>query len=250
MKKKYIGIAVLFAAGSLLAGAGTLTVTTADKDDQGIYYGFTLALGADSAALTDPGNILAGLSGEEVVLENVSVLSRTNNTYSNSRLAVYSFVEDGNVGDFIGLSDSVAFQPNTNLDFRFEGINLEVGQRYQFLFVEEITTGTDLTNSDETTLPLLELYQQYAMPLGIAVTANQYSGTTLPVGWGTYKSSGLNSWEGHRMPVVSLTVSSAQIPEPSTFGALVGVGAILFATVGRRRKKAKPPRSGNGFPLS
>ncbi len=240
----------LLVAGSLSVTAGTLTVTTADKDDQGIYYGFTLAVGTDTAALTDPDNILAGLSGEDVALESVSVLSRTNNTYANSRLAVYSFVADGNVGDFIGLSDTVAFEPNTNLDFRFEGINLEVGQRYQFLFVEGNTEGTDLTNSDETTFPLLGLYQRYAMPLGIAVTADQYSGTTLPAGWGTYKSSGLNSWEGHRMPVVSLTVSSAQIPEPSTFGALVGVGAILFAAVGHRRKKAKPPRSGNEFPLS
>lgn len=55
MKKRYIGSIAFFVAGCSLACAGTVTVETAEKDNQGTYYGFTLALGSGSAALTDPG---------------------------------------------------------------------------------------------------------------------------------------------------------------------------------------------------
>ena len=237
MKKRYIGSIAFFVAGCSLACAGTVTVETAEKDNQGTYYGFTLALGSGSAALTDPGNILAEHAGTLVSLDSVDVLARSNGSYEESRLAVYSFVEDGNVGDFIGLSESVSFSPDTNLNFQFEGIELELGKRYQFLFVDKNATATLLTNSDESTIPLLTLYQQHAMPLGIAVTADQYTGSLLPSGWGIYKSSGLNSWEGHRMPVASVTVSSVEIPEPGTFGVFAGVGVLLLAVSRRRRRK-------------
>lgn len=238
MKKKcYTGVLALLVAGTSCLYAGSVTVETAEKDNQGTYYGFTLALGSGTTALTDPGNILAEHVGTDVSLDSVDVLARSNGAYEDARLAVYTFVADGNVGDFVGISESVSFSPNTNLNFQFNGVNLELGERYQFLFVDKNATATSLTNSDESDVPLLTLYQQHAMPLGISVTADQYGGTLLPSGWGIYKNDTLNAWEGHRMPVVSLTVSSAAIPESSAFSLLAGIGVLLFAASGRRKAK-------------
>ena len=239
MKKKHIGGLALLIAGSACLHAGSVTAETASKADQGNYYGFTLALGTDTSALTDPDGILAGLSGESVSLDNVSILTRSNNSYADAKLAVYSFTADGTVGDFVGLSASTAFAPDTNAEFGFEGVNLVVGQRYQFLFVNTSATETLLTDLGAENVTLFNLYQTYASAWGIALTADMYGGTTLPGGWGTYKSSGLNSWEGHRMPVTSIKVSSPKIPEPGTFGAIAGGAALLFAVVGRRRRKSK-----------
>lgn len=242
MNKKHIGGWVLFFAGSVCLCAGTITAETSAKDNQGNYYGFTLALGTGDPALTDPDGILASLSGSTVTLDDVSILTRSNNSYANAKLAVYSYQSDGNVGNFVGLSDAVSFVPSTDTKFTFDNLDLTVGERYQFLFVNASATSAALTNTENSTL--LQLYQMYALAWGISVTADMYSGSLLPKGWGLYTSSGLNSWEGHRMPVAAVTVSSAAIPEYSSFGLLVGVGALLFASAGRRRKRLVPEQSG------
>lgn len=237
MKKKYIGGLALVIAGTTWAQAGSVTVETASKDNQGNYYGFTLALGSETAALTDPDGILERLRGESVSLDNVSMLTRSNSAYADAKLAVYSFVSDGNVGDFVGLSESASFAQNTQVNFQFGNLDLTVGERYQFLFVTADATETALTDLSGGAQTLLQLYQMYSQAWGISVTEDQYAGTLLPSGWGTYTSSGLNAWEGHRMPVAELTVSSVAIPESSAFGFLAGIGALLFVAAGRRRKK-------------
>lgn len=241
MNKKHIGGWVLFFAGSICLYAESITVETSTKEDQGNYYGFTLALGTGSPSLTDPSGMLESLSGTTVALDNVDLLTRNNNSFPDAKLAVYSFSEDGNVGDFVGLSDTVVFSPNTNVEFQFTGINLTVGQRYQFLFVNNNASTENLTDLFEAST-LLAVYQDYALPWGISVTADQYSGSPLPNGWGTYKSSGLNSWEGHRMPVLALTVSTAEIPEPSSFAFLAGLGALILVVARRRRRPSTPNR--------
>ena len=241
MNKKHIGGWVLFFAGSVCLCAGTITAETSTKDNQGNYYGFTLALGTGDPSLTDPHGILASLSGSTVTLDDVSILTRSNNSYADVKLAVYSYLSDGNVGNFVGLSDTVVFSPDTNVDFQFTDVNLTVGQRYQFLFVNSNANTENLTDLFEAST-LLAVYQDYALPWGISVTADQYSGSPLPNGWGTYKSSGLNSWEGHRMPVLSLTVSTTEIPEPSSFAFLAGLGALIFVVARRRRRPSTPNR--------
>lgn len=235
MNKKHIGGWVLFFAGSVCLCAGTVTAETSTKDDQGNYYGFTLALGTGNPALTDPNGILESLSGSLVALDDVSILTRSNNSYTDAKLAVYTYQADGNVGNFVGLSDAASFAPDTDVKFTFGNLDLTLGERYQFLFVNASATNAALTNTESSSL--LQLYQMYALAWGISVTADQYSGALLPSGWGTYTSSGLNAWEGHRMPVASLTVSSAAIPEYSSFGFLVGVGALLLASTDRRRRR-------------
>ncbi len=235
MNKKHIGGWVLFFAGSVCLCAGTVTAETSTKDGQGNYYGFTLALGSGSPSLTDPDGILTSLSGTAVALDDVSILTCLNNSFADAKLAVYVYQADGNVGNFVGLSDAISFAPGTEVKFTFANLDLTLGERYQFLFVNASATNDALTNTENSTL--LQLYQMYALAWGISVTADQYSGELLPSGWGTYTSSGLNAWEGHRMPVAAVTVSSAAIPEYSSFGLLVGVGAFLFTSAGRRRKR-------------
>lgn len=240
MEKKYIaGLALLVAANGLYAGS--VTVGTGAKDDQGNYYGFTLALGTNTAALTDPDGILEGLSGETVTLDNVNLLTRSGGILSDAKLAVYAFAGDGNVGNFVGLSEVTAFTPDTDVAFSFNNLNLTVGERYQFLFVNSGATTESLSGTGFE--PLLSLYQPYSLAWGISVTAEQYAGALLPSGWGIYTSNGLNSWEGHRMPVVSLTVSSVAIPEPSAFALVAGVGSLFFAYTFRRRKTPSIRRS-------
>ena len=241
MNKKHIGGWILFFTGCICLSAESITVETSTKDNQGSYYGFTLALGTGSQSLTDPGGVLEALSGTTVLLDSVDLLTRNNNSFPNAKLAVYSFSTDGNVGDFVGLSDTVVFSPDTDVDFRFTDVNLTVGQRYQFLFVNSNANTENLTDLSVAST-LLAVYQDYALPWGISVTVDQYSGSLLPNGWGTYKSSGLNSWEGHRMPVLSLTVSTTEIPEPSSVAFLAGLGALILIVARRRRRPSTPNR--------
>lgn len=237
MKKNYIGGIALFFAGTAWAYAGSVTAETAPKDNQGNYYGFTLGLGLETSALTDPGGILENLRGESVSLESVSLLTRTGSSFADAKIAVYSFAGDGNVGSFVGLSNSVSFSPDSRARFQFHDVDLISGERYQFLFVNSEATATALTDTGTDNATLLRLYQMYSLAWGIAVTADQYNGTLLPSGWGTYKNNTLNAWESHRMPVTSITVSSVAIPESSAFGLVAGIGVLLFSVSGRRRRR-------------
>ena len=224
MNKKHIGGWVLFFAGSVCLCAGTITAETSTKDNQGNYYGFTLALGTGDPALTDPDGILASLSGSMVTLDDVSILTRSNNSYADAKLAVYSYQSDGNVGNFVGLSDAVSFVPSTDTKFTFSNLDLTIGERYQFLFVKADTT-EDLTT--------FEGYKAASMAWGVSVT-NSFS-QQIPGGWGTYKGNGINSWEGNYVPVTTVTLS-VPIPEPSTFGLLASLGALALVGTRRRRR--------------
>ena len=231
--KNIITVISLLAAGTALANAGIVTATTSTKDNQGTYYGFTLALGTDSSALTYSDDIIKSVSGE-VSLDTLKITARTGSGgASSTKVAVYSYTSDGNVGSFVGLSDSQSFVDGQEITFTFNGASLTLDSRYQFLFVKDEATADILKNDTA----LFDTYKTYAQSFGTAVTANNYAGT-LPSGWGTYKNDTLNKWEGHRMPVLTISVSSAAIPEPSAFGLLAGVGALALVAT-RRRRRAK-----------
>ncbi len=222
--KKYITLAALLAAGSACANAGTATVSTPDKTNQGSYYGFTLAVG--NGTYLEGTDIFSSTETTNVNLDSVSILTRDNNTFGDAKLAVFTYVGDSNVGTLVGLSDAVTFTTNTDVEFSFTGTTISVSDRYQYLFVSADTTAGDLTD--------LASYQAKAMQWGVAVT-NGFS-ADIPQGWGTYKSNGINSWEGQYIPVVDITVSASTIPEPSAFGVLAGLGALALVASRRRRK--------------
>lgn len=77
------------------------------------------------------------------------------------------------------------------------------------------------------------------MAWGTAVT-NSFS-ASIPGGWGTYKGSGINSWEGQYVPVTTVTLSKNDIseeipvvPEPTT--ATLSLLTLAGLAARRRRK--------------
>ena len=216
--KKIISITALLAAGSAFANAEEYTASTPEKTNQGNYYGFCLAFDNATYLTTD---VPAGL---ELNLDSIALQTRSDGSLEKMKIAVYEYTEDYTTGDFLGTSSVATFATNTNITLTFNDITVNSSSRYQFLFVKENATAESLATFDG--------YKTNAMAWGVAVT-NGFS-ASIPKGWGTYKSSGIDSWEGQYIPVVSFTLST--IPEPSTFGLLAGLGALALVGTRRRRK--------------
>lgn len=225
MKKTIIAMMAL--AG--VAAAETYTASTPAKSGagaQGNYYGFTLAFDNATYLTTNvPAN-------QELMLDSITLQSRSdNNTATAMKVAVYKYEGDSTTGTFLGTSvttlEDVAI--NTTYTLTFEDITVNSSDRYQFLFVQADTT-EDLTTFDG--------YKAAAMSWGTAVT-NSF-GASIPGGWGTYKSNGLNSWEGQYIPVTTVTLSTPvtpdtpAIPEPTT--ATLSLLALAGLAARRRRK--------------
>ncbi len=222
MKKTLIALMALTG----LAMADTYTASTPAKSAdgaQGNYYGFTLSFDNSSYLTTDVP------AGTELNLDSITLQSRTGDySFDDMKVAVYEFEADGTVGAFLGTSSTVQFATNTTFTLTFDGITVNSSDRYQFLYVKAAT--------DDTTLDTFEGYQAAAMNWGTSVT-NSFAGT-IPGGWGTYKSNGLNSWEGNYVPVTTVTLSTPAVapavPEPAT--ATLSLLALAGLAARRRRK--------------
>ena len=226
MKKTIIALLAL----SGLAMADTYTASTPDKSSptaQGNYYGFTLAFD-NSTFLTT--NVPADT---ELNLDSITLLSRSDNSNNDGsangmKVAVYEYDGDGTVGTFLGSSSTVQFATNTTFTLTFDGITVNSSDRYQFLYVN--------ASADDTTLGTLAGYQAAAMSWGTSVT-NSFT-SSIPGGWGTYKGSGLNTWEGQYIPVTTVTLSTPTVapavPEPTT--ATLSLLALAGLAARRRRK--------------
>jgi len=210
-----------------LAAADTYTASTPAKSAdgaQGNYYGFTLAFDNSTYLTTDVP------ADTELNLDSITLQSRTgNNAYGDMKVAVYEYTADSTVGTFLGTSSTVQYAANTTFTLTFDGITVNSSDRYQFLYVAAAT--------DDSTLSTFEGYQAAAMSWGTSVT-NSFS-QNIPVGWGTYKSNGINSWEGQYIPVTTVTLSTPvpstpQVPEPTT--ATLSLLALAGLAARRRRK--------------
>ena len=219
MKKTLIALMAL--AG--LAAAETYTASTPAKSGtgaQGNYYGFTLTFD-NSTYLTT--NVPADT---ELNLDSITLQSRSDNSTATAmKVAVYKYEGDSTTGTFLGTSvTTLADVANdTTYTLTFEDITVNSSDRYQFLFVQADTT-EDLTT--------FAGYQAAAMSWGTSVT-NSF-GASIPGGWGTYKSSGINSWEGQYIPVTTVTLSTPAVPEPTT--ATLSLLALAGLAARRRRK--------------
>ena len=223
MKKTLIALMAL--AG--LAAADTYTASTPGKSSdsaQGNYYGFTLAFDNSTYLTTDVP------ADTELNLDSITLQSRTgNNTYGDMKVAVYEYTADSTVGTFLGTSSTVQYAANTTFTLTFDGITVNSSDRYQFLFVN--------ASADDATLGTVAGYQAAAMQWGTSVT-NSFS-QNIPGGWGTYKSNGINSWEGQYIPVTTVTLSTPvpstpQVPEPTT--ATLSLLALAGLAARRRRR--------------
>ena len=219
MKKTLIALMAL--AG--LAAAETYTASTPAKSGtgaQGNYYGFTLTFD-NSTYLTT--NVPADT---ELNLDSITLQSRSDNSTATAmKVAVYKYEGDSTTGTFLGTSvTTLADVANdTTYTLTFEDITVNSSDRYQFLFVQADTT-EDLTT--------FAGYQAAAMSWGTSVT-NSFS-ASIPGGWGTYKSNGINSWEGQYIPVTTVTLSTPAVPEPTT--ATLSLLALAGLAARRRRK--------------
>lgn len=227
MKKTLIALMAL--AG--VAAADTYTSSTPGKSGdgaQGNYYGFTLAPDNATFLTTDiPGGVT------ELNLDSITLQTRSGSvSTTDMKVAVYTYTGDSTVGTYLGSSSSTGTEitADTTLTLTFSGVTIDPTARYQFLFVR--AEATDLT------LGSFEGYQSAAIGWGISVT-NSFS-TQIPGGWGTYKGSGINSWEGNYVPVTTLTMStvgsteSPVVPEPAT--ATLSLLALAGLAARRRRR--------------
>ncbi len=194
-----------------VAAADTYTASTPAKSSpgaQGRYYGFTLAFDNSTFLTTNvPAN-------QELNLDSITLQTRSDGSTADAiKVAVYKYTSDGTTGTYLGLSTTTLenVANNTTYTLAFEDITVNSSDRYQFLFVKADTTEDLATFAG---------YQAAAMSWGTSVT-NSFS-TGIPGGWGTYKSNGINSWEGQYIPVTTVTLSTPvspdtpAIPEPTT----------------------------------
>ena len=222
MKKTIIALLAL----SGLAMADTYTASTPAKSSaaaQGSYYGFTLAFDNATYLTTDVP------ADTELNLDSITLQSRSDsNTYGDMKVAVYAYAGDHTVGTFLGTSSTVQYVANTTFTLTFDGITVNSSNRYQFLYVN--------ASADDATLGTLAGYQAASMQWGTSVT-NSFS-QNIPGGWGTYKSNGINSWEGQYIPVTTVTLSTPTVtpavPEPTT--ATLSLLALAGLAARRRRK--------------
>ncbi len=220
MKKTLIAIVAL--AG--VAMADTYTSSTPARSGQGRYYGFTLAPN-DDTCLTN--NIPDDIT--EMTLESITLLSRSSDAGDycpDIKVAVYAYTGNGTTGTYLGVStNSTGTAANeTTYTLNFSGITINPNSCYQFLYVK--------ADADVTTLATFEGYQAASIQWGNSVT-NRFS-QRIPDGWGTYKSNGINSWEGQFVPVTTVTLSTPAVPEPTT--ATLSLLALAGLAARRRRK--------------
>ena len=222
MKKTIIALMAL--AGMAMASDFSSSITMGNAGNGG-YYGGTVKL-TDSFFSTSFSSEEVTELPEILTLNSISFYSRTSGNQGNKTvyLAVYEYTADSTTGTFVGLSSNTvtANTLNTALTFNFEGITINSNKQYQLLFVNTESTAENVATFDG--------YKAHATNIGI----NVHNQGSLPNGDGTYKSNGINSWEGSFIPKLTIETSVPTVPEPTT--ATLSLLALAGLTARRRRK--------------
>lgn len=226
--KKTIFLTALALGSTLAYGIDYTTTTTGTGQGIGSYYGWCAKL-TDSFMQTDP----SGLSGL-LTLNSITLHAgggSGGSLDSGSKLAVFSYVGDAMVGEFVGLSsNSVTRSAGSDMVYRFSNVSLDVDKRYQFLFVAADTSVDHFNNlSDGATT-----FTAYQSVSG-SVRHNVQNHASLPSGDGTYKTNSLNNWETFYVSEAVYGLSSSEVvPEPAT--ATLSLLALAGLAARRRRK--------------
>ncbi len=222
-------ITAALALGSTLAfGSDYTTTTTGTGTGNGTYWGWCTAL--THSYLTTTPSITAT---DVLTLDSIAIAGGTGSggTLTNgAKLVIFGYTADSTVGSFVGISDNVAVRTaGSDFTFTFTDVELTAGQQYQFLFVNATATEETFTNLAEGAT-MLSTYQSVAG----SVRHQVHNHSSIPGGDGTYKSSGMNSWEGAYVTSATYSLSSLPVPEPAT--ATLSLLALAGLAARRRRK--------------
>ena len=210
-------------AGIAMGSDFTSSITTGNKSDNGNYYGCTFEL-RDTFVATTPTLSTEPTIHVHLTLDSITFYTRTSGSQENKTayLALYEYTTDFTTGTFVALSENTvtANTLNSALTFNFEDVIIDTTKQYQMLFVDTASTAENVAS--------FEGYQAHGTSVGINVLQQ----SKLPGGDGTYKGTGINSWEGSYIPKV--TVKTSNIPEPTT--ATLSLLALAGLAARRRRR--------------
>ncbi len=229
MKKTFI-TAALSLCTALAYGTDYTTTTTGTGTGNGTYYGWCTAL-THSYLTTTPESLQ---TTDVLTLNSISIVGGTGSggtLTDGAKLAIFKYSSDSNVGSFVGISDNVAVRTaGESFTFSFSDVNLTAGQQYQFLFVSTTATAATFTTDLAEGTTMLSAYQAVAG----SVRHQVHNHSSIPGGDGTYKSSGMNSWEGAYVTSATYSLSTLPVPEPTT--ATLSLLALAGLAARRRRK--------------
>lgn len=227
--------AALLAASSAFAIADTTYTTTNSSSSNGNgYLGFAIALTNSSLTTTadsDDADDFSSIS-EGLLLSSITLTGRSSGsgTYSEFKIAVFTTGSSATsvVGEYVGSStNSGTLADSTSFTWLFD--NLELGSSsttYLFVFVSADTTDDDLSGDDWT-----------AISTSLAAASMTSSGVSGLYGSITATTSERAAYTYAPAMTIVTTVVSTEIPEPSAFGLLAGVGALALAVSRRRRSR-------------
>lgn len=227
--------AALLAASSAFAIADTTYTTTNSSSSNGNgYVGFAIALTNSSLTTTadsDNADDFSSIS-EGLLLSSITLTGRTSGSgsYNEFKIAVFTTgsSEKSVVGEYVGSStNSGTLADSTSFTWLFD--NLELGYSsttYLFVFVSADTTDEDLSGDDWT-----------AISTSLAAASMTNGGVSGLYGSITATTSERNGYTYAPAMTIVTTVVSTEIPEPSAFGLLAGVGALALAVSRRRRSR-------------
>lgn len=229
--------AALLAASSAFAIADTTYTTTNSSSSNGNdYVGFAIALTNSSLTTTadsDDADDFSSIS-EGLLLSSITLTGRssthTSAGYNEFKIAVFTAGSSTTsiVGEYIGSStNSGTLALNTSFTWNFDSLELgSSSTTYLFVFVSADTTDDDLSGDDWT-----------AISTSLAAASMTSSGVSGLYGSITATTSQRAAYTYAPAMTIVTTVVSTEIPEPSAFGLLAGVGALALAVSRRRRSR-------------
>ncbi len=216
--KKYITVAALLAAGTVLATAEEWTTANTDplSYDNATVHGFVFNLGSDLLATT-PGDM-----DDIVCLDSIDI-GWTQSLYGRGVGITTTFVLTGtdNVILAVAKDNLTSLQGGTS-SIDFGGVEIGSTSTYRVW-----------TANAENTYTVGETLSSGDILSTVGLRFAKYSATSEELGLAIISNSNGETWNPYA-PV--LTINTSSIPEPSAFGMLVGLGALALVASRRRRR--------------
>ena len=235
--KKYIAVAALIAAGSAFANAadittdltftdtewiGGKTVTVSNTDVWSVEDGYELK--SWELSFTFTGNTQANKWGSTILATGDNAyLGDSGDGYLGGFQIRWNNGETNNDGKIYVKWGKEATGVNQRFDVVGEKVSYDVSQTLSFALSYTYETKTlSVVVSDNNGTTLGSASQVVLRDVSFPTLTNQGGGVTIPEAWSYSDLKG--------------SVTVAQLPEPSAFGLLAGLGALALVASRRRRK--------------